>query len=200
MYIIGLTGGIASGKSTVSAMLSELGAYIVDADKIAHQVILPGNPAFAEITKRFGTDILSEGKISREKLGRLVFSSSEIRAWLEAVTHPYICAEAKRLLSQAKEQEYDVAVLDVPLLFEAKWDKEADEVWVVYVPLETQISRLMARSQLAREEALARISAQQKLDDKVKLAEVVIDNSGDIESTARQVLHEWCRIRRQPEI
>jgi dephospho-CoA kinase len=201
MYIIGLTGGIASGKSTVSAMLLELGAYIVDADKIAHQAILPGKQAFKKIVQRFGDGILSDGKVSREKLGQLVFAEPDIRAWLEEVTHPYIREEAERQLSDARAQEYDAAVLDAPLLFEAKWDLMADEVWVVYVSPEVQLSRLMARSHYSREEALIRIGAQHKLADKAKMAQVVIDNSGDVMSTARQVLTAWCQVtRRQTKI
>ncbi|MCE5287508.1 MAG: dephospho-CoA kinase [Pelosinus sp.] len=197
MYIIGLTGGIASGKSTVSRMLTELGAYIVDADKIAHDAILPGKPAFEAITQRLGRDILSGGKINREKLGQLVFDSVDLRAWLEEITHPYIRREAQRQLAEAKEQEYDVAVLDVPLLFEVKWETMADEVWVVYVLPEVQLDRLMARSHLSKKEALARIQAQRKLADKAKLAQVVIDNNRDTETTAAQVLQAWCRIRQQ---
>jgi dephospho-CoA kinase len=194
MHIIGLTGGIASGKSTVSAMLSELGAYIVDADKIAHDAILPGKEAFEAIKQRFGPDILLDGKIDRDKLGQMVFSSAEKRAWLEEVTHPYIRQEAKRQLAEAEEQEYDVAVLDVPLLFEVKWETMADEVWVVYVSPAVQLKRLIERSRLSKEEALARIGAQKNLADKAKLAQVVIDNNSDIPETAKQVLQAWCRI------
>lgn len=194
MYIIGLTGGIASGKSTVSAMLAELGAYIIDADKIAHEVIMPGKQAWQDIVDRFGQEILLDGEINREKLGQLVFNDNALRSWLEEVTHPRIEAEAKRQLKMAEEEEYDIAVLDVPLLFEVGWDKLVDEVWVVYVAPKVQLSRLMARNNLKEDEALTRIRAQMSLEEKAKFSDVVIDNNQDTAATSKKVLAAWCNI------
>lgn len=194
MYIIGLTGGIASGKSTVSAMLAELGACIIDADKIAHDIILPGRKAYQEIVSKLGADILSDGEINRRKLGQMVFSAPTLRSWLENVTHPAIQQEVERQIITARQQEYDVAVLDVPLLFEVGWQTAADEIWVVYVSPEIQLARLMERSLLPQKEALDRINAQKNLDEKAKLAQVVINNNSDIAATSEQVLAAWCSI------
>ena len=192
MYLIGLTGGIASGKSTVSKMLSELGAYIVDADKLAREVARPGTPAWKDIVARFGRGIINEnGEIDRKLLGKIVFDDSLARADLEQITHPWIKAEVEAAIKRAEEADYAAAVLDVPLLIETGWHKLVQSVWVVFVDEKTQVERLMARDNLNYDSAMARINAQLSLKEKVKYADVVINNSTSIESTQNQVREAW---------
>lgn len=192
MRVIGLTGGIASGKSTVSRMLRELGARVIDADAIAREVVEPGRPALTEIVAWLGRDILlDDGSLNRAKLGELVFGDSAARAALESITHPRITAAAKAALSAAERDGCAVAVLDVPLLYEAGWDRYVDEVWVVYVDVATQLSRLMARDSLTDSQAAARVAAQMSLEEKARRADIVIDNSGDPQDTAAQVDAAW---------
>jgi dephospho-CoA kinase len=194
MRVIGLTGGIASGKSTVSGMLRELGARVVDADAIAREVVAPGRPAWEEIVAWLGRDILqADGSIDRRRLGELVFADREARAALEAITHPRIAAAAREALAAAARDGCAVAVLDVPLLYEAGWDRQVDEVWVVYVDAHTQVERLMARDGLTAAQAGVRIAAQGPLAAKADLADVVIDNGGGPESTRAQVAAAWRR-------
>jgi dephospho-CoA kinase len=195
MRIIGLTGGIASGKSTVSAMLAELGAYIVDADRLARRVVETGKPAWQEIVDWLGQGVLlDDGALDRGKLGAVVFADAAARKRLEAITHPRIRSEMCGQVAAAAEQGFGVAVLDVPLLFETGWDKMANETWVVAVDAATQLERLMRRDGLTRGDAKARIAAQMALAEKVRLADVVIDNSKDVESTRRQVQIAWQRL------
>ncbi|MDR7867920.1 MAG: dephospho-CoA kinase [Sporomusaceae bacterium] len=192
MRVIGLTGGIASGKSTVSRILRELGARVIDADAIAREVVEPGRPALAEIVAWLGGDILlADGSLNRAKLGELVFADSAARAALESITHPRITAAAKEALAAAEREGCAVAVLDVPLLYEAGWDRYVDEVWVVYVDAATQLSRLTARDSLTAPQAAARVAAQMSLEEKARRADIVIDNSGDPQDTAVQVAAAW---------
>ncbi|MDT8900729.1 dephospho-CoA kinase [Anaeroselena agilis] len=194
MRVIGLTGGIASGKSTVSGMLRELGARVIDADAIAREVVEPGRPARDEIVAWLGRDILlADGSLDRRKLGELVFGDSKARAVLEGITHPRITAAAKEALAAAEREGCAAAVLDVPLLYEAGWDAYVDEVWVVYVDAATQLRRLMERDSLTEGQAAARVAAQMSLEEKARRADIVIDNSGAPESTAAQVAAAWRR-------
>lgn len=194
MRIIGLTGGIASGKSTVTNILRELGARVVDTDAIAREVVTPGKPAWEDIVAWLGRDmLLAGGGIDRRRLGELVFSDSEARARLEGITHPRIAAEVKKAIEEAAAEGLAAVVLDVPLLYEAGWDKDVDEVWVVYVDAATQQGRLMARDRLTAGEARARMAAQAVLADKARKADVVIDNGGDITNTRDQVVRAWRR-------
>jgi len=196
MYIIGLTGGIASGKSTVSTILAELAIYIIDADEIARSVVMPRQPAWHEIVAHFGSAILlTNGQINREILGEKIFKNKEERQWLESVTHPYIQKEINIKIEQAKLLGEKCIVLDIPLLFEIGWENMVDEIWVVYVREEVQISRLMARNQFTHQQAMDRIDAQMNLIEKVKKANVVIDNNLDIEHAKKQVSVAWERLR-----
>jgi len=192
MYIIGLTGGIASGKSTVSAILENLGAYIVDADAIARTVVMPNEPAWRDIVAHFGEDILfADGGINRVALGEKIFKDKEQRQCLENITHPYIKAQVEKRIAQAALSGVNVVVLDVPLLFEVGWQKNVDAIWVVYVREEVQVSRLIARNHLTIEQAQERIASQMSLGEKVKRADVLIDNNFDIEYTKEQVWIAW---------
>ncbi|TWH49374.1 dephospho-CoA kinase [Sporomusa sp. KB1] len=195
MYLIGLTGGIASGKSTVSRMLSELGAFIVDADKLSREVTQPGKPAWQEIIEKFGQDIVQDnGEIDRKHLGQLVFANKQARSELEEITHPHIEAAAKAAMAAASAGGFAVVVLDAPLLIEVGWHTRVDAVWVVYVNEQTQLKRLMARDNSGREAAQARINAQLSLTEKLKYADVVINNGDAIEITKKNVQKAWKEI------
>ncbi|BBW95303.1 dephospho-CoA kinase [Geobacillus icigianus] len=186
---IGLTGGIASGKSTVSAMMRQLGLPVIDADEAARAVVRPGEDAYRQIVAAFGPGILQKnGDIDRAKLGAIVFSDEAERTKLNAIVHP---AVRRRMLAEKEELVRAGAktiVLDIPLLFESGLTDWVDKVLVVFVDEETQLRRLMARNGFTKEEALARIRAQWPLAEKVKRADAVLDNNGTIEETRRQLL------------
>lgn len=192
MYIIGLTGGIASGKSTVSGMLRSLGAKVIDADQIAREVVQPGCAALKEIAAVFGSSVLSDnGGLNREVLGKIVFNNSEARQKLNNITHNRICEQVWKAIVQLEREGYNMVVLDVPLLFETGWDAQVNEVWVVAVPIDVQIDRLMKRNRFTRAEALARIASQMDLKSKVERADVIIDNGASKDVTRRQVVEAW---------
>lgn len=185
MKIIGLTGGIASGKSTVSRTLEKLGAIIVDADQVAHTLIELEQPAWYDIIAAFGRGVLNEnGTINREKLGAIVFKHPEMLQQLNRITHPRIIKYLTDTLKAIETQHPDaVVVLEIPLLYEANMEKICDQVWVVWVDGETQVSRLMERENMSREDALRRINAQMSLDEKANRADFVIDNRNSVEET-----------------
>ncbi|MGB4302971.1 MAG: dephospho-CoA kinase [Syntrophomonadaceae bacterium] len=185
MKIIGLTGGIASGKSTVSRALRELGAIIIDADEVAHAIIEPGKPAWKDIVEHFGLGVLNPDQtIDREKLGAIVFNDPEKLQVLNQITHPRVGEQFKQMIKDIKSQQADaVLFIEVPLLYETHMDRICDEVWVVWVDEETQIQRLMKRDGLSREDALKRIDAQMSLDEKARRADFVIDNRFSVEET-----------------
>ncbi|CVK19832.1 dephospho-CoA kinase [Sporomusa sphaeroides] len=196
MYVIGLTGGIASGKSTVSKMLGKLGAAIIDADQLSREVTLPGKPAWQEIIKRFGDGIIEPGgEINRKRLGQIIFADSQARFDLEQITHPRIEAETMAAIIRAEQNGCTVAVLDAPLLIEVAWHHKTDSVWVVFVNEQTQLTRLRLRDNISYEDAVARIQAQMTLHEKLNYADVIIDNNGTLENTKAQVLTAWQRIR-----
>lgn len=193
--IIGLTGGIASGKSTVSAMLAELGAAVVDADQVAREVVLPGEPALREVADAFGQAILNEdGTLNRSKLGEIVFADEAKRKKLEAILHPAIRqVMTDRIERLEKENPKRLVVADIPLLYETGLDARYPEVMVVYVPPSVQLKRLMERDGLSEDKARERLLAQLPIDEKKAKADWVIDNSGTREATRRQVLDFWRR-------
>lgn len=182
MKVIGLTGGTGSGKSVVSKGLAAAGAVIVDADKIAHEIILKGEPAYNEIIEYYGTGILDEeGNIIRKKLGEIVFNDKEKLAFLNQCTHKYITAEVKRQIAHAKEEDTATAIIvDAPLLLEAKLETVCDLVWVVYADPEVRAQRVMARDGITYELAKARISNQKSWEEYRAAASMVIDNSKDL--------------------
>jgi len=195
--VIGLTGGIATGKSTVARMLRELGAEILDADAVVHELQAPGAPLLAEMARCFGADILDErGALRRELLAERVFGDAEARRRLEALIHPRVGAELARRLAEARRGPAPLIVLDVPLLLEGARRQEGGRgglaaavalVVVVYAPESQQIARLGARDALAPEEARRRLAAQLPIEEKRRLADRVIDNSGGLAETERQV-------------
>ena len=182
MNVIGLTGGTGSGKSVVSRSLEAAGAVIVDADKIAHEIILKGEPAYLEIIAYYGREILdAEENIIRKKLGEIVFKDAEKLAFLNQCTHKYITAEVKQQIAQAKEAGTAKAiVVDAPLLLEAKLETVCDTVWVVYADPEVRAKRVMERDGITYELAKARIANQKSWEEYKQAADTVIDNSKDL--------------------
>lgn len=193
--IIGLTGGIASGKSTVSKMLNEVGIPVVDADITAREVVEKGEPALGEIIELFGTEILNtEGSLDRKKLGAIVFNDEKKRLTLNDIVHPAIRKRMLEKVEQLKQQGYETIVMDIPLLFESKLTYMVEKIIVVYVDLDLQKERLQKRDQFSEDEALARISAQMSLREKIELADEVIHNHGSIDETKQQlltILRKW---------
>ncbi|XP_030076517.1 dephospho-CoA kinase domain-containing protein isoform X2 [Microcaecilia unicolor] len=190
MFLVGLTGGIASGKSTVVTVFQELGCAVIDADVIARQVVQPNEPAYQLIVQKFGNEILLENdEINREKLGSIIFSSSEKRQLLNSIIHPRIQKAMLKQIMKYFVLGYRYVILDIPLLFETnKLKRFMKHTVLVYCDPQSQLSRLMRRNGLSKAEAEARILSQLPLDEKRRLADHVIDNSGDWESTRLQVL------------
>ena len=197
MYRIGLTGSIATGKSTVTNMLKELGAFVIDCDKTARDVVAPGTRGLAKIEAAFGKDaVAADGSMDRVYIGDLVFRNPEMKKRLENILFPLIFeALDAELLRLEREGATPVVFLDMPLLYEVKYDSYVDEAWLVYVPFEVQLSRLMKRNGYTKEEALLRIHSQISVDKKKSLAQQVIDNSGTLEDTKEQVRSLWERLQ-----
>lgn len=195
MFVIGLTGGVASGKSTVARMLAELGAAVVDADAIARRVVEPGLPAWEELLAAFGPGIVHEdGRLNRRALARLAFGHAENLEKLNRATHPFIRAVMEREVAALAAAGTRIAVLDAPLLFEADLTAMVDEIWVVAADRATRVARLMAHTDLTEGEAEARVEAQMPIEEKARRAGVVIDNRGTLEDTRRQVVAAWERL------
>ncbi|WP_054023763.1 dephospho-CoA kinase [Bacillus sp. FJAT-28004] len=191
--IIGLTGGIASGKSTIASMLVERGALLVDADQVAREVVLPGEPALEAIASTFGQAVLeTDGSLNRKALGEIVFRDKESLAKLEAITHPAIRARMQQTIHTYAEQFPErLVIADVPLLYETKQENLYEGILVVYVPAEVQKKRLMERNNLSEEEADRRIALQMDIEQKRQHADWVIDNSGSLEETQHQLDEFW---------
>lgn len=193
MIVAGLTGGIATGKSTVAAIFQQSGARLIDADRIARDAVRQGTPAYAEILAYFGAGILLPGgEIDRKRLAAIIFSNPSQQRLLEGIVHPRVKEEATRQLDRIRqEQPGATVILDVPLLFESGLNCGLEEIIVVYAPEAVQIRRLMARDGLTEAEAQARIRAQMPIESKKALATRVIDNSGDLEHTRTQTLEVY---------
>ena len=193
--VIGLSGGIGSGKSTVSRMFAELGATVIDADAIVHELQAPGMPMVDQLAQEFGRGILdAAGALDRKALGAIVFADEAARLRLNQIVHPQVGAEFARRLATAIEAKAKLIVLDIPLLFEGRASgkgsaasRNVETTVVVWVPESAQIERQIARDRCTREEAEQRVRAQMPLDQKRELADHVIDNSGSLEATGRQV-------------
>ncbi|WP_160032954.1 dephospho-CoA kinase [Paenibacillus sp. An7] len=190
---IGLTGGIASGKSSVSKLLVSLGAILIDADQIAREVMLPGHPVLAAVAKHFGQVVLQEdGSLNRKKLGELVFNHPDQLQALNQITHPAIRQEMRDRKHKFEEQFPDrLVVADIPLLYESGLEDGYDQIMLVYVPREVQLERLMTRDGLDKDQAILRLKAQMDIEEKKQKADIIIDNSGDFEETKKQILAFW---------
>ncbi len=187
--IIGLTGNIAVGKSLVMALLAELGAATIDADRVAHQVIRRGGAAYEPVIAAFGQRIIgADGEIERVALGKVVFADDAQLKRLEAITHPAIRREIDRLVKSA---EADVVAIEAIKLLEGGLKNALDAIWVVNASPETQLQRLMSERGMSPEEAERRIALQNSQADKIKQADVVIENDGDVEATRAQVERAW---------
>ncbi len=188
MIIIGLTGGIASGKSTVSAELRKMGVPVFDADQEARAAVAKGCEGLKQVINAFGSDYLTQaGDLDRAKVAELVFRDKQALQTLEAILHKIVRQNADKFLLECRKQQQKIAVLDVPLLIETGWHKLADSVWLVAVSKRQQIERAMQRSGMSEAEVVARIEAQMSLDEKKKYADVVLDNSGSLEETIAAV-------------
>ena len=195
MKIIGLTGGIASGKSTVATELRKQNVPVFDADEVSRNAVAKGSKGLALVAEAFGAEYLTaDGEMDRAKISQLVFSDKEALKTLEGILHKIVWDEAEAFLAEAREQKAQLAVLDVPLLIETKWHERVDLVWLVAVSKEQQIKRAMIRSGMTEEEVKARIAAQMSLEDKKKFADVVLDNSGALEETLEQVHKELAKL------
>ncbi|HHY72753.1 MAG TPA: dephospho-CoA kinase [Bacillus bacterium] len=193
--IIGLTGGIASGKSTVANMLRNLDIIVIDADVIAREVVEVGEEAYLNIVATFGEGILHEdGAINRTKLGEIVFNDEEKRKKLNSIVHPAVREKMNRLKNEYIEKGEKIIVLDIPLLFESKLTHLVDKIMLIFVDPEVQMKRLMERNHLSFNEADARINSQMPLREKIPMADAVINNNGTMVDTSEQlkeVLRNW---------
>jgi len=196
MKVIGLTGGIGSGKSAVSQFLAELGAAIIDADELGHEAFKPGTEAQREVVAAFGKQIVTaNGAIDREKLGTIVFSNSEALARLNQIMHPRIYDMVKAQLEEYRRQEAGVVVLEAPLLLEAGWTSLVDEVWVTIASEATVLKRLRERSGLSEQESLARIHSQSPSEERVRHANVVIDTGGTLDELKAKIKELWPKLQ-----
>ncbi|MBV7506069.1 dephospho-CoA kinase [Bacillus sp. sid0103] len=187
--VIGLTGGIASGKSTVSNFFKELNITVVDADIEARQAVMKGESAYFKIIAEFGEEVLiADGEIDRQKLGSIIFHHEEKRQLLNNIVHPEVRKRMSAQVEKAKQNGEEVVVLDIPLLFESKLTYMVDKTLLVFVDNETQLKRLIARNNLSVEDAEARIHSQMPLSEKIRLADAVINNNGSIADTKEQLI------------
>jgi dephospho-CoA kinase len=192
VLVIGLTGGIGSGKSTVAGLLEQHGAAVFDADKLGHEVYEPGRVAWREVLDAFGTEIAGEcGFIDRRKLAAIVFGNATDMRRLTDIVWPRMKDEMRSRLAEFAAGGERVVVLEAAVLLEAKWEDLVDEVWVVSVPPEVAVSRLVGRSQISESEAWARVAAQKTNADRAARADIVIDNSSNFEALSRQVGALW---------
>ena len=189
MLLTGLTGGIATGKTTVSEMFVKLGAHLIDADVIARDVVKPDTPAWKEIISAFGESVLDDKKeINREKLAADIFNDSEKRKILESITHHRIIEEENRLINDLQDKnKSEIIILDAALLIEAGHHNRVDKLVIVYLDRESQIKRLIGRDNLSFADAEKRVNSQMPLDEKVKLADYVIDNGKSLDEVEKQV-------------
>ncbi len=205
LYLIGMTGNIACGKSTVLAMLREQGAAVIDADQVTHRLQQPGTPVYDAIVRAFGKDIVLEpgGPIDRKKLGGIVFTDRARLRELEQIVHPAVRAEIQQWLAARHEHaasapSRQIAVIDAIKLLESGWQALCQAVWVVTCPPEQQARRLMETRGMSAEEAQVRIAAQPPQSEKVAQATVVIDNGGTLEATRAQVMRSLAAMRDHP--
>ena len=191
MKIVGLTGGISSGKSTVSSYLKQLKIPVIDADEVARKVVEPNSQGAIEIRKAFGSDVFEEdGSLNRQRLGALIFSNAENRQKLDDLLQPLIKIMILDEIEEHRQKGENMIVLDLPLLFEKQYEELCEEIIVVYIPKELQLERLMKRNQYTKQEALSRIDSQLSIEEKRKRATVLLDNQGTIQQLYQQV-EQW---------
>ena len=191
MIVIGLTGGIGSGKSEVSRMLKEFGADIIDADRVGHEAYLPNTETYDKLVAEFGDILQANGEIDRKKLGARIFAEPEARERLNAIVHPRMYAMIEERIQRLREQGATAVVLDAAILIEVGWDSLVDEVWVVAAPEEMVVQRIGQRDGLSAEQVRQRIRAQITPEERARHAAVVIDNSGGMYELSAQVREVW---------
>jgi dephospho-CoA kinase len=193
--VIGLTGGIGSGKSTVSQLLAELGAVIIDADKVGHEAFKPNTRAWHEVVSAFGKQIVTpSGEIDRRKLGVIVFSDPVSLSRLNQIMHPVMYDMMKARIEEYRQQGADVVVLEAAILIEANWQSLVDEVWVTVTSESTVLERLKKERGMGEEQTLARIRSQLSTDERIKYADVVIKNDGNLDLVKAKVKELWERL------
>ncbi|MCB2225371.1 MAG: dephospho-CoA kinase [Desulfarculaceae bacterium] len=193
MLRVGLTGGIASGKSTVDRMLVELGAFLVDTDQLSRVAVEPGSPGLERIAARFGPEMIApDGSLDRARLRALVFADAAARNQLNRIVHPEVARLTNaQLASLESEHPQGVAIIDVPLLFESGWQRGLDRTVLVWVPREVQLKRLMSRDHCSQNQAEEALEAQMPLKNKKALADFLVDNAGALDETLKQVKRLW---------
>lgn len=197
MVVAGLTGGIATGKSTVAGFFVSAGAHLIDADRIAFDAVCKGTDVWHEIVEHFGEGVLGhDGQIDRVFLGDIVFNDHSEKACLDSIVHPKVHEEILLRISRL-EQDFpgSVVIVDVPLLIEADMYRDMSEVILVYAPEHIQLARLMARNRLSKEDAMARIGSQMSIEEKKAYASIIIDNSGSLDRTREQTLSVYDALR-----
>jgi dephospho-CoA kinase len=199
LVIAGLTGGIATGKSTVSSILREAGAIIIDADNIARDAVKKDFPAWLEIVRIFGKEVLlPDGEIDRAYLGGIIFRDSSKKEILNQIVHPHVIKKTAELIEEiGKESPDSIVILDVPLLIEAGMDKGLEEVILVYAPEDIQIKRLVERDKISDEDALLRIRSQMPIEKKREFATIIIDNSGTLQATRERSLEVFDSLKKK---
>lgn len=195
MVVIGLTGGIATGKSTLAHALRTLGAPVLDADAFSRQATAENGKALPAILAQFGQAVFeAPGRLDRRALGELVFSDAKARRALESMVHPIVNHEISQALAHLKNEGAPAAVLDVPLLYEAGMEALADEVWVAYLPLELQVERLMARDRMSHAQAMLRIESQMPMAEKLRRADIILPTTGARAQSAEMIREQWLRV------
>ena len=198
MFVIGLTGGIGTGKSEVSRLLGTLGAKVIEADKVGHEAYEPGMPGWREVVEAFGVGVLdTDGRIDRKGLGGIVFRDEQARGRLNAIVHPIVRQLLEERIARLEREGARVVVIEVPLLIEAikqqsRWTRMLDEIWVVTAPEEQVVARVQARSGLDETAIWSRIGSQATERERIEHADAVIDNSGSLEGLKRKVTNLWC--------
>ena len=192
MYKIGLTGGIACGKTTICYFLQQAGASIIDTDKIAHELACPGKALWQAYYDHFGEKVLlADRTLNRRLIGNIVFKDKNEKQWINAVSHPLIRIEVEKQINELSQKGEAAAVIDIPLLFETGWDKFVDEKWVVYIDKKTQIKRLRERDGYTFAEARRRIRSQMPVSQKIKYADRIIDTSNTIDINRENTYKLW---------
>ncbi len=201
MFIVGLTGGIASGKSLVARIFKDLGVHLIDADRIVHELLEPGQQAWQEVLDYFGNDIqLPNDGIDRRKLGEIVFNNAEKRTWLNNCLHPKVFSAVRAQVTCIRDRSPDaIIVFDAALLIETGYNRNMDKIVVVYANQDQQIDRLILRDKFTHEQALARVASQMPLTEKRKHADYVIDNTGSREETESQTREVFRKLKHDAE-
>lgn len=196
MIVIGLTGGIASGKSVISGMLEQWGAVVIDADRIGHEAFLPDTDIWREVVAAFGSDILGENReIDRSKLADVVFRNPDALERLNRIMHPLMHQIAEKKIEALRDRGADIVVLEAALLIEAQWTDLVDQVWVVTAPESAVIDRLCNQKGFTEEQAKARIKSQMPSAERSRYADIVIENNSDLNSLREEVEGVWQRLR-----